>query len=224
MAKPSIGTISRAIWDEADRLTKVLGRPAARSEFCGLTSLSSYHPKTVSTQFGAWKRAMYPELDGRAYKPGKPDVAAPLPPQKELVGSRESIESAPNWARLLKNGFTYLSDWRLNRDGELEVDRDAPNEPGVYAFVLDDEVVYVGVTQRTLHSRLADYRRGHIAQKTSSHLKGRIINSLRAGQSVRVLVATPENSEWCGLPVVTSVGLETGLIRALKPKWNRQGK
>jgi len=144
----------------------------------------------------------------------------------EAVVTQKTVAGEPNasWATLLKNGFTYLSDWRLGANDELELDRDAPKKPGVYAFVLAEQVVYIGVTLRTLHTRMADYRRGDRRQKTSSHIKSLIIASLHAGQKVRVLVATPPDIDWRGLPVVTALGLEAGLISAMRPKWNRQGK
>lgn len=60
--------------------------------------------------------------------------------------------------------------------------------------------------------------------QSSPKQKARILKALGAGLSVRVLVATPSDGEWRGLPVVTFVGLEAGLIKALRPEWNRQGK
>jgi hypothetical protein len=40
---------------------------------------------------------------------------------------------------------------------------------------------------------------------------------------VKVLVATPEPSEWNGLPVKTAAGLEAGLIERIGPIWNIMG-
>ena len=84
-------------------------------------------------------------------------------------------------------------------------------------------VVYVGLTRGALRARLGHYVRGHKGQKTSAHIKGRILETLSAGGSVQVLVATPPAFEWNGLPVDGAAGLETGLIRLIKPDWNRQG-
>jgi hypothetical protein len=74
-----------------------------------------------------------------------------------------------------------------------------------------------------LRTRLGHYLRGHEGQKTSAHIKRRIIETLLSGAVVQVLVATPPELEWNGLPVDGAAGLETGLIRLIKPPWNRQG-
>jgi hypothetical protein len=95
--------------------------------------------------------------------------------------------------------------------------------PGVYAFVVDDIVVYVGLTLSALKTRLDKYRRRHKSQKTSSRINGRISQTLSEGKKVKVLVATPEPSEWQELPVNTAAGLEAGLLEMIRPSWNIRG-
>jgi hypothetical protein len=91
-------------------------------------------------------------------------------------------------------------------------------------FVVNDEVVYVGVTRRTLVKRMNDYRRGHPGQRTSSRIKKLIHETLAGGTAVRLLYAVPDNSTWNGLPVVVAAGLEAGLISMFRPKWNKIGR
>src|SRR5271166_4380265 len=59
--------------------------------------------------------------------------------------------------------------------------------------------------------------------ETSSRINSRISQTLRQGKKVKVLVATPEPSEWQELPVNTTVGLEAGLIEMIRPSWNIRG-
>jgi hypothetical protein len=47
-----------------------------------------------------------------------------------------------------------------------------------------------------------------------------IASTPAAAKRVKVLVATPEPSEWNGLPVNTAAGLEAGLIERIGPIWN----
>ena len=98
-----------------------------------------------------------------------------------------------------------------------------PTEAGVYAFVVDGAIKYIGLTQRGLRGRMAHYVRGHARQRTSARVKGLILAALAAGNSVEVLIATPEPMDWKGLPVLTAPGLEAGLIRMIRPEWNMQG-
>jgi hypothetical protein len=76
------------------------------------------------------------------------------------------------------------------------------------------------LTLSGLKTRFDQYRRGHKSQRTSSRINGRISETLSAGKKVKVLVATPEPSEWQELPVNTAAGLEVGLIEMIRPSWN----
>jgi excinuclease UvrABC nuclease subunit len=108
-------------------------------------------------------------------------------------------------------------------DEAFALDCVAPGEPGVYAFVVDEVIRYIGLTQRGLRGRMAHYVRGHSRQRTSARIKGLILAALRGGSRIEILVATPEAMEWNGLPVLTAPGLEAGLIRMVQPEWNVQG-
>jgi|SRR6185437_5137264 len=125
---------------------------------------------------------------------------------------------------LVAAGFRVLGEWKKLSDAEFELDARAPKDPGVYAFTLDNIIVYVGLTQTGLKTRLDHYRRGHERQKTSARVKELIIGELNQGKSVKVLIATPPSLEWNNLPVNTAAGLETGLIQLIQPRWNIQGK
>jgi hypothetical protein len=113
---------------------------------------------------------------------------------------------------LIDAGFQVLGEWKKLSDAEFELDARAPKDPGVYAFALDNIIVYVGLTQTGLKTRLDHYRRGHKRQKTSARVKGLIIRELNQGRSVKVLIAVPAPLQWNNLPVNTAAGLETGLI------------
>jgi hypothetical protein len=75
---------------------------------------------------------------------------------------------------LLKAGFKLLGNWTQPAPGEILLSAKAPNDPGVYAFVLEGVIVYVGLTQTGLRTRLDHYRRGHERQRTSRRVKGLI--------------------------------------------------
>jgi hypothetical protein len=49
---------------------------------------------------------------------------------------------------LLHSGFRLLGEWIALEKGEFQLTAKAPVESGVYAFVDDDVVVYVGLAQR----------------------------------------------------------------------------
>jgi hypothetical protein len=151
--------------------------------------------------------------------------------RREVEAEREPVEvdAAPapredtSWTVLTEAGFQFIGEWTQDPESLLRLDAKAPSSPGVYAFIVDDIVVYVGLTLSGLKTRFDQYRRGHKGQRTSSRIKGRIAETLSAGKKVKVLVATPEASEWQDLPVNTAAGLEVGLIEMIRPLWNIRG-
>jgi hypothetical protein len=128
-----------------------------------------------------------------------------------------------NWEFLLRGGFSFLGEWKPGEDDGFQLDAKAPPDKGVYAFVVDDFVMYVGLTQRGLRGRLDDYRRGNERQRTNARVKALILEALAAGKRVKVLVAMPAEGAWNGLPINTAAGLESGLIAQVKPPWNILG-
>lgn len=68
---------------------------------------------------------------------------------------------------LIDGGFQLLGEWTRDPESIIKLDAKAPNKPGVYAFVVDDIVVYIGLTLSGLKARMDQYRRGHKDQATS---------------------------------------------------------
>ncbi|MBX4967440.1 GIY-YIG nuclease family protein [Rhizobium binae] len=128
-----------------------------------------------------------------------------------------------SWEVLLRAGFCFLGEWTPGEDESFRLDAAAPTDGGVYSFVVDDVVMYVGLTQRGLRQRLDGYRRGHERQRTNARVKALILEALSAGKRVKVLIASPEEGSWNGLPVNMSAGLEAGLITKVQPAWNILG-
>jgi hypothetical protein len=152
----------------------------------------------------------------------KRDIEFERPPMSVAVDPtpREPTPSSV----LLSGGFRLLGEWLPSEDGEFELSAKAPIDAGVYAFVVDDCVRYVGLTQRGLRTRMDHYRRGNAAQKTSARVKKLISAALAEGKPVQVFIAIPDGAQsWNGLPVNVAAGLEAGLIRMIQPIWNMHG-
>jgi hypothetical protein len=116
-----------------------------------------------------------------------------------------------------------VGKWTQDSESAIKLDATAPVYPGVDAFVVDEVVVYIGLTNNSLRTCFDQYRRGHEGQRTRARVNKLIGKTLSEGQPVKVLVATPESLEWRELPVNTAAGLEAGLIQMLRPAWNITG-
>jgi hypothetical protein len=121
-------------------------------------------------------------------------------------------------------GFQFVGDWIADTDG-IKLNFQPPKGLAtVYLFVLDGQIVYVGLTQTCMRGRMHGYRKGQKTQRTNVRVRKSIVEALAAGHRVQIMAASPEQLEWHGLPVNTAVGLESGLIAKIKPLWNLLNK
>jgi hypothetical protein len=192
----------------SDKIRALARAGYLRTEISELLAIRYQHVRKVLVDAGITEGLQ------RGVDVERPPLSVPLPPEpvKPTAGDV-----------LLRGGFRPLGDWVSLPDGEFELSVKAPVDAGVYAFVVDGWVKYIGLTQIGLRTRMGHYRRGHKRQRTSARVKGLIVAALSAGKKVGVLVATPEPMEWNGLPINSAAGLEAGLIRSLRPEWNMLG-
>lgn len=206
--RPSSAEITSGLTTIADKIRALAHADYDRSEISKILGIRYQHVRNVmlrSGLVGGLRREVEAERE-----PVEVD-AAPAP--------REDT----SWKVLTDAGFQLIGEWTQDPESLIQLDANAPALPGVYAFIVDDVVVYVGLTLSGLKTRFDQYRRGHKGQRTSSRINGRISETLSAGKKVKVLVATPEQSEWQELPVNTAAGLEVGLIEMIRPSWNIRG-
>ncbi|WP_174851674.1 GIY-YIG nuclease family protein [Youhaiella tibetensis] len=123
---------------------------------------------------------------------------------------------------LVDAGFTLLGTW-IASDAGIGLSTPAPHDPGVYAFVVDGVVKYIGLTKSSFHRRMYNYQRPGATQSTSIRINQTIADHVAAGRVVEVYVAIPPPLEWNGLPIHSSAGLEAGLIEMIQPPWNKMG-
>jgi hypothetical protein len=72
--------------------------------------------------------------------------------------------AATSWGVLTTGGFRLPGEWTRDPESALRLDSEAPRVPGVYAFAVDDVLVYGGLTT------LAGTKRGRLPPP---HVSGR---------------------------------------------------
>lgn len=123
---------------------------------------------------------------------------------------------------LIDAGFTLLGTWLVVGAG-IGLSVPAPKDPGVYAFVIDGVIKYVGLTKMSFHRRMYSYSKPGSTQRTSQRINAIIAEHAAAGTIVEIYIAVPQALEWNGLPINTAAGLEAGLIEMIQPAWNKMG-
>lgn len=67
ITRPKAGTTCAAVWDAADKISESTGEPAQRAAVIEAASKQKINEKTITTQFGRWRK--YNGLKGRTPKP-----------------------------------------------------------------------------------------------------------------------------------------------------------
>lgn len=125
-------------------------------------------------------------------------------------------------AQLLSRGFVEFDGWLVTQD-RLHAPRNLPAQRGVYAFAVDNQVMYIGLASRSIKQRLGFYIRPGAGQLTNVRLNSIIRQFASEGHVVRVLIAHPPDLEWNGFRMSGPEALEAALIEDFSPPWNRKG-
>ena len=127
---------------------------------------------------------------------------------------------------LLEIGFRVAGNWRLSRTGlKLTIDSMANASPALYAFVIRDEVKYVGKTLQPLQRRMYGYLKGSGTQITNIRVRGNILDALEAGEAVHILAFADSRNQRVGKFILNvAAGLEDDIIAQLRPQWNSAQK
>lgn len=138
-------------------------------------------------------------------------------------------------AEVLRNlGFVDIGCWEPSGDFiayRLDGVAAAANEArlnisnALYAFVQDDDVLYIGKTSRSIRKRYFGYCRPGKGQQTNMRCHCRIKEAIDRGIEIRIFVfASPSLLQYGDFAINIAAGLEDSLIREFKPPWNVGGK
>jgi hypothetical protein len=211
--RKSLEEVTWGLETKSDMIRALARAGYMRTEIATLLGIRYQHVRKVLVDAGITE----------GFKP-RDEVRLEREPVVVEVGEGDRVDGLldTSWEVLLRAGFHFLGEWKGENE-DIQIDARVPVDAGVYSFVVDDVVMYVGLTQRGLRARLDAYRRGYEKQKTNARVKALIQGALASGKRVKVLVAVPTAGEWNGLPVNTAAGLEAGLISMIRPAWNVLG-
>lgn len=204
MAKRPMQDIVSELTTTSDKIRALLREGYLRTEVAEFLDIRYQHVRKVAVDAGITGGLQC----GIVVLP--PQTVAPVPKGRIAIDF------------LIDAGFTKLGHWVAKEDG-IGLSVAVSKEAGVYAFVIKDEIMYVGITRAGFHRRMYNYQRGHYRQRTSHRINGILNEQIKAGVVVEIYGATPPALEWNGLPVNAAAGLEAGLIEMIKPPWNKMG-
>ncbi len=127
--------------------------------------------------------------------------------------------------RLVEIGFQKVGFWRADNGHArcaLHIIFDSPHT--LYAFVLGDQVQYVGKTSRGLKARMDGYQKPGVSQSTNIRVNRHILDELQRVSTVDIWAISDSDDLQKGCFRINLVdGLEADMIRQLNPPWNKMG-
>jgi hypothetical protein len=129
--------------------------------------------------------------------------------------------------RLKTINFKPVGNWELSKSKGLALrlsSKVSDKKGAVYAFSVNGEVKYIGVTEKGLTKRIRHYVRPGPSQRTNQRIRQHILETLKHGFSVEIYA-------WHdllgyrvgGFEVIVALGLEPTLIKTFNPAWNKKG-
>jgi len=125
-------------------------------------------------------------------------------------------------AKLKKSGFAKTGRLGLVENGPGVIGA-IPTEPGIYLYVLDGKVHYVGKSDKSLRRRILAYARGLGRDLPRRKVHLGILEAFKAAKHIEIytrVIADNRDFYKDGLPIEYLVGLEAGLIAEINPDWN----
>ena len=119
-----------------------------------------------------------------------------------------------NLESIKDDGFVYFTDWTFP-DGRIRLKSlEGDDEAAcLYAFVIRDEVMYVGQTGRLVRERMDNYRDGY--QEQNSRIRELIKDASLAGEVVQIWKRVCKDDELRNEE-------EARVRDELEPAWNRE--
>jgi hypothetical protein len=124
--------------------------------------------------------------------------------------------------RLFEIGFQVVGHWCLSgNEPKLQLTNMQNDQNVIYAFVVDENVMYIGKTTQPLEKRMYGYQRPGPTQSTNIKNRANILEALEKGRDVQILGLRDNGLHHYGsFHINLAAGLEDDLINKLNPEWN----
>jgi hypothetical protein len=153
--------------------------------------------------------------------------------QQHLTGIKSSVETNSPVQKLAQIGFKDAAKWEIVDDHKIQdIGDDAEfwkeckeTKNALYAFCVEDQILYIGKTSKTIEKRFIGYRDPGKTQATNRKCHDEIRCLLDNNKAVRNMVFPDQTHlHWGEFRISLAAGLEDSLIEFIKPKLNGSNK
>ena len=131
-----------------------------------------------------------------------------------------------NFERIQEIGFTQTGKWII--EGSIisfDIQEKINSKNSLYAFIIEEEVMYVGKTTNWFLNRMKGYSKPGPSQNTNIRINKNIIEAIEKKHRVFVYVLPESNLlKYGSFSLSITEGLEHSIISDINPEWNIQGK
>lgn len=119
-------------------------------------------------------------------------------------------------------GFQKVGKWFLNKNTlDYSIDISNKNINFLYAFVVRDEIKYIGKSTQTIYKRFQGYKKPGSSQKTNIKNNLNVKEVLAQDQEVDIYIfLDTELMRYGEFHINLAAGLEDDLIKQINPPWN----
>lgn len=123
-------------------------------------------------------------------------------------------------------GFERVGQWKLKENRlDFECSINVETTKILYCFVINDEVVYVGKTIKSIKQRFQGYIIPGSTQFTNQKVNKKINESISSDDNVIIYIFKDYGYVKFGeFDLNIPAGLEDSIIETINPQWNNMGK
>jgi hypothetical protein len=124
--------------------------------------------------------------------------------------------------KIVRIGFENVGQWFMaNGNINFNLNKFAENNNILYAFIVNNEIKYIGKSTKTLAERMGQYKNPGISQKTNIRNNQHIKDCLLRGNEVYIYVFADSGMlSYGSFQINLSAGLEDSIIKKYDPEWN----
>lgn len=124
--------------------------------------------------------------------------------------------------KLLQIGFKKVGKW-IFQDNSLEylLDIERNNINFLYAFIVDNNIKYIGKSTQTIQKRFNGYKNPGKDQRTNIKNNKKLIDELNKNKEIDIYIFIDSGLLLYGsFHINLAAGLEDSLIKQTNPEWN----
>jgi hypothetical protein len=124
-------------------------------------------------------------------------------------------------------GFRHVGKWRIGENGpDFEIEDLIKNKrQSLYAFVVGNEILYLGESTGLFSGRMRSYRRPGKSQSTNTRINPLIVEMIQSEKDISIYhFECVEEFKFRVISLNVASALEDTLIAQISPRWNMIGK